>query len=192
MLEINSLNVDLPQSRSRIFICGRRSAAFLTPAPRFSPEDVMIAKPRLRDLLSTLEPIVDRASLTPQQSYNLEFFESKVQEVIHKLPPWAVMCFDLSRSPDAKRAPQYRLDDAVCCLTASNGALWVQGTGAVPEMHQFGRWLTPSERFMLQGMSGFIVNLMPTARACVTAAGNAMSVPSIGLVIAYAFQDHRF
>ena len=153
----------------------------------YNPEDVYVTLPRLRDVLDSEAPTINRDSLTSKQLTNLEWYESQVKEMIDEVDDWALMVFDLNRSSSGVRKPQFRMDDCTTCLTTKNGALWIQGVSNT--LHNYGRWLLPEERLKLQGLPSALMALLPNKTSVVTAAGNAMSLPCIGLVLAFGMQD---
>ena len=97
---------------------------------------------------------------------------------------------DLTRDPGCEFGEVGRVDNRSPCLTASNHALWVFALGFAPancddiEMLDVplpvDRWLHPCERALLQG---FPPDMHINVEDAVRVFGNAMSVPTVGLLM---------
>eukprot|EP00959_Pyramimonas_sp_CCMP1952_P325589 6814537-Pyramimonas_sp.AAC.1 len=98
-----------------------------------------------------------------------------------------IAVFDLCRSPGKVRPVYMRMDEIVPCLTCKNQHIWIEA--AHPPLYK--RFLTRLERFRLLGLPDDILDNIPTVRAAMRASGNAMALPTVGLVIACTYNGKR-
>ena len=180
--QVHSRMCGSPQVRVRWFICGRRTSCFEDPAPEIEPADVYINSGL------TLEKILEvglpdqQDSLTPKMRKNLDWYVNQVQQ--EQVPDGTVVVCDLSRADGCVIKPMYRYDGTVMTLTCTNRHLWVFKAGANQDLN---RWLSDSERAILQGFCPCILRNLPSDFAW-KAVGNAMTVPAIGVVFACLYR----
>lgn len=173
--KVSSVAAGLPHGRERLYICGRAKRLFLTPLPRRQPSDYQFPVIPLRSLLaSDLESEVGK--LSDKMQANFRHF----QEVHSTDPVGSIVVCDLTRAAGKVRAPISKTD-VTPTLTTRNTSLWIFEVGS----EKYRRFLSPSERLMLQGFDARpIVEAIRDSNKIVVAAGNAMSVPAVALTIA--------
>ena len=179
---LNASNLGLPQNRDRIYICGRKAAAFLHPQPCLAASDIRLKMACLRSILDPELPS-NRQNLSGKQAQNLAWYDQALLKIRKRkqLPEDAVCCFDLSRSPGEVRKPVYRSDGRIMCLTASNAYIWVKAFKAP----HFDRFLSGRERLLLQGLDVALAGSLEDSQSLmVCATGNAMAMPCIGVACA--------
>lgn len=88
-----------------------------------------------------------------------------------------------------QRFAQERHDSTVPTLTTRDDSLWVWGPN--PELPQFGRFLTMSERAALQGLPKSYARLVPSNASGMRIFGDAMCVNCLGLVLASAWANFK-
>eukprot|EP00959_Pyramimonas_sp_CCMP1952_P457447 9474951-Pyramimonas_sp.AAC.1 len=167
-----------PQSRTRVYMCGRRECFFHTPGPNKNPFDFEFTNLHLRQILDdTLED--DMGSLTDKCKENLKHYIKAAKD--YDQDESSVMICDLSRSPDSVRKTRISVD---CCPTVQTHNNYLFAYGLNKALPQFKRYLTVKERAMLQGFDPTITDRFRTLTASRRVVGNAMALPSVGLCIA--------
>ncbi|CAK0898907.1 unnamed protein product, partial [Prorocentrum cordatum] len=92
----------------------------------------------------------------------------------------AVAVFDLSLRPDS-RTESVRVDGILPTLTATDEHLWLMGV--CDNMPKYNRFLRPEERCALMGLDPSVLERVdPDCR--LAAVGDAMALPTVGLVMA--------
>ena len=182
--DVKSWTLGLPHHRLRVYICGRRCSAFSSPLPRTIPSQVVVRQRHLRDILdSNLPDELDK--LTTKMRSNLCMYISKFEATTHD-DPLLVACMDLTRAAGKVRPLLMRSDGLTICLTTVNNP-WFYGLN--PTLPRYNRFITPSERAQIQGFAADTVQRVGPANSR-RAFGNAMSVPSVGIVTACMWSGH--
>ena len=180
---MNADKVGLPQSRPRTYLCGRKMELFIDNAIEPAPPKIHIKNVMLRSLLDEDAPQFDESLLTSKQAHNLTHFRELVKDFKTRtsVPDFTLAVFDLTRAPDKKRKPLWRIDDKSPCLLTNNTYLWVETISS--DVKHMSRFLSQRERARLQGLPDQIIDVLPlTAQAAAT--GNAMAMPCVGLCLA--------
>lgn len=171
--KVSTLSCGLPQSRRRVFICGRLKRLFKTPFPLRSPSDFVFPMIPLSCLLEEDAPSCEH-KLTPNMAANLAWYRNKHCSEPHG----AIIVCDLSRAPGKARATHSRVDESPTILTNTVFFVFQVGTD------KYRRYLLPREKLKLQGFDPDPILGCMTEGKAAFAAGNAMSLPAIALTIA--------
>jgi site-specific DNA-cytosine methylase len=181
---ISTVRMGLPQTRERLYICGRKGKLFFTPSPLFSPEEFHFPEIPLRDILDWAAPKTDKSRLSEKMFKNLSCFKEKT---IGQSAGTLCVC-DLTRSDTKVYTPTARMDGRVPTLTTRNVYLWVFCVGD----ESMDRWLTVRERLMLQGWSPEVEDNLPLDHAsAVRLVGNGMTMPAVGMALACTLSGRR-
>ena len=186
VLLLNTADFGLPHSRPRVYIVGRRIAAF----PRGQPPGVEAFADfvALKDILQVSDNS-GRRSYTELQKSNISDFKdlySGMMNDVSRLGQFAVV--DHSRTPTSRTkwsANRALKPDIVECLTASGPALHVfsLGEGRHSDL-SLDRPLFAFERGRLQGFPETLCKAAVSDSVAKRMFGNAMSVPVLGSVLA--------
>ncbi|CAK0862797.1 unnamed protein product, partial [Prorocentrum cordatum] len=161
----------LAQDRHRVFLRGLRTRGSKIPMP-LPP----FGERKLVDFLARGLPPTPRDSLTDQMRKNLSEYERSGEVVDDD-----VVCFGLDRRLASVYAAPITHNCAPC-LTTKNRYLFVVRIGdlSLPYgQRTMCRWLTPAERFGLQGFAPNTVQHLSSEGLAVQAAGNACPVPLV-------------
>ena len=119
-------------------------------------------------------------SLTPKMLTNFEWYQSKHSSD----PDGSIIVCDLTRSAERVRNPTSRADSVPTLTTKIELFIFQVGT------QMYRRFMTGRERLKLQGfLPEPILETISSERDVASAAGNAMSVPAVGLTIACCFSE---
>ncbi|CAK0821283.1 unnamed protein product, partial [Prorocentrum cordatum] len=172
--KVSTAALGSPQNRWRLYICGRKVDRFSMPQPDLQPGQFKVKGITLEAVLDPSLPRED-AKLTKKQKANLAYYK----KVHAKDPRGTIAVCDLSRSHSKQKTRlQSRNDGLVPTLTTRNRHLFVFKVG---HDNEFYRYISPVERFMLQGFSPEVVEI--PASKVLAATGNAMSVGAIGITM---------
>eukprot|EP00959_Pyramimonas_sp_CCMP1952_P262897 5497256-Pyramimonas_sp.AAC.1 len=141
---------------------------------------VLIDQMHLRDLLDPHAPNeVDQ--LTQKMRQYLHYYVHQAEKAKEHCDRKSVMMVDLSRGPDKVRVPVNYLDYCPT-LTTRSRHIWI--IGVADDLPKFMRFLTNSEKAMLQGWAPDLPSRFSNAKACMEAIGNGMFLPTVGIVFA--------
>lgn len=186
--DMNSKDYSLPQNRQRVYFVGvhksmqMRKRTFCTPPKHESG-------PKLEDWLVKHDHVPDRFKEVPQSLKSKKRkFDEKLQAEMSKLP-WRVACAEIHRHVDGGFGGRICTDIVGTILSSSpiSSWLWIRDGEQVTE-----RFLLPVEQLHVQGFPSRDPQLAKALfglrdQEVITGAGNAMSVPVIGSVLADIF-----
>ena len=176
---VSTMATGLPQARERLYICGRLKSIFRTPCPRRQPSDFQFRMLPLATFLDPTLPSVE-GSLTPKMLKTFEWYQSKHSSD----PDGTIIVCDLTRSAERVRNPTSRADSVPTLTTKIELFIFQVGTP------MYRRFMTGRERLKLQGfLPEPILETISSERDVVFAAGNAMSVPAVGLTLACCLSE---
>ena len=181
----------LPQRRLRVWIIGMRKDTLMGHDSVPEPLSLSgIPAVQLADILSTDEANVPQATLTPARRSKLIAYEKRFKCNIerHGLRH-LVAVFDIDRGLHCQWTPVIGMD-VVPTLTCSNSTLFVTSLPDIElpaEERMYCRFLTPGERFLLQGHQPSLTRRVSRERA-ISLSGNAFPVPMLSCVMGPVLQ----
>ena len=167
----------VPQDRRRLYTVGWNWYALrCVPVPPPMPLRAAVSRATLADVLHRGLPLVDEASLTPQQKLNLAVVKNKLLASFQTSGEgWAT--FSVDRNPYKGYNDPLRRDGCVNTLRTHNELTWVLYMDRLGEF-VFSRCLHPVERCALQGFRPELANLLSKS-GLVRATGNSFTVPVV-------------
>ena len=171
---LRSADYMLPSQRERVILRGLHKAYSPTGVPPCLPP---FGTAHLRDFLCKGLPIVLSSSFTEQMQLNKTWFDAQVAEALRsgEAGPADICVYGLDRQAGLVYRPVWKLN-VVPTLTTSNQYLFVCIAGEVglsDEAKTLHRWLTPGERFGLQGKSPMMAAHIVSKAKCIKGAGNS-------------------
>ena len=196
--KVNSLNFGLPQSRSRVYIVGRRRDAYGQSAVPLLPQ--FTARMDFSEVLSSTPPAAVRSSLSSagQEDHPQEY----TPVVMQNIAEWKELLrprlrtasfrgqfqiFPPDRTPSHRTSwmPKPRSPGECPCLTATGPMLHILSLGEGTENLSVDRAMTSWERAALQGFPKAVCARAMSLSGHVARRifGNAMSLPVIGIIL---------
>jgi hypothetical protein len=170
----------LPSSRERVLLRGLHKIFCPTGLPPCLPA---FGEAQLRNFIAHDLPNIAASALTPPQQANLCWYMTQIaNDLANGKAKGDDLCIlTLDRSPGMVYKPNYSFN-VVPTLTTNNRYLFlcIAGECAMADQDRtLHRFLTPSERFGIQGKDPQMAALLPSRVVGVKASGNSYPTPII-------------
>ncbi len=192
---LDAQDYGLPQSRPRVYICGRKQGKFTSAGSDLRCPSSFLEKPRsLRLYLDPTVPNIPPHGLpTLRQVQNLQGVRCLLErELKDPALRGRTVVFDVSRASGKTYRQYVRKDDVSICLTAGGTRFFVLSLGeGLAGPWTFHRFLTKTDRAALQGFGSELLHTIATETQATRMFGNSMAVPCIGVALACTLQGLR-
>ena len=170
----------LPSSRERALLRGMHKIFSPTALPACLPP---FGRAKLADFLAADLPCLPSSRLTAQQQINKRWFDNEVRKALAsgKVSPEEIVVYCVDRQAGLTYTATWTIGTCPT-LTTHNCYLFLCRAGEVllPEgQRTLHRFLTPAERFALQGKDPYMAALLPSRVSAVKGAGNSYPTPLI-------------